>query len=87
MSITLCSIECNFGQPLAEGYPEEDAAFKADLEGWSKLVSRLDVWDYTTDFTHYVPPYPNYCALAPNVRFYASHKVRGCYRVGVAVVG
>ncbi len=82
MSITLCSIECNFGQPLAEGYPEENAAFKADLEGWSKLVSKLYVWDYTTNFTHYVLPYPNYYALAPNVKFYADHKVRGIMHQG-----
>lgn len=82
MAITLCSIECNFGQPLAEGYPEENAAFKADLEGWSKLAPKLYVWDYTTNFTHYVLPYPNYYVLAPNVKFYADHKVRGIMHQG-----
>ena len=82
MAITLCSIECNFGQPLAEGYPDENAAFKADIEGWSKIAPRLFIWDYTTNFTHYLLPYPNYYVLAPNVKFYADHKARGIMHQG-----
>jgi len=82
MAITLCSIECNFGQPLAEAYPEENAAFKADIVGWSKLAPKLYIWDYTTNFTHYILPYPNYYVLAPNVKFYADHKVRGIMHQG-----
>ncbi len=82
MAITLCSIECNFGQPLAESYPEENAAFKADIVGWSKLAPRLYIWDYTTNFTHYVLPYPNYYVLTPNVKFYADHNVRGIMHQG-----
>lgn len=74
---TLCSIECNFGQPLAEGWPRENADFKADLIGWSEVAPRLLVWDYTTNFRHYILPYPNYYVLAPNVKFLADHKVRG----------
>jgi hypothetical protein len=81
-AVTLCSIECNFAQPLAEGYPEANAAFKADIEGWAKLAPRLYIWDYTTNFTHYVLPYPNYYVLAPNVRFYAGNKVRGIMHQG-----
>ncbi|HUT59241.1 MAG TPA: DUF4838 domain-containing protein [Phycisphaerae bacterium] len=75
--ITLCSIECNFGQPLAEAWPKENAAFKADIEGWSALAPKLYIWDYTTNFTHYILPYPNWYALTPNVKFFADHKVRG----------
>jgi hypothetical protein len=82
MTITLCSIECNFGQPLAEKHPEENAAFAADIEAWSKLSPKLYIWDYTTNFTHYVLPYPNYYVLAPNVKFYADHKVRGIMHQG-----
>jgi hypothetical protein len=75
--ITLCSIECNFGQPLAEGYPKQNADFRDDLVGWSELAPKLLVWDYTTNFSHYILPYPNYYSLAANVKFFADHKVRG----------
>lgn len=74
---TLCSIECNFGQPLADGYPKENAAFKADIQAWSRVSPKLYIWDYTTNFTHYILPYPNYYVLQPNVKFFADHKVRG----------
>jgi len=82
MTIALCSIECNFGQPLAEGYPEQKAAFKADIEGWSAIAPKLLIWDYTTNFTHYIAPYPNYYVLVPNVKFFVDNKVRGIMHQG-----
>jgi hypothetical protein len=75
--MTLCSIECNFGQPLEEGYPQANADFKADIVGWAELAPKLYIWDYTTNFSHYILPYPNYYVLAPNVKFFVEHKVRG----------
>jgi hypothetical protein len=53
--VRLCSIECNFREPL--DHPS-NAAFADDIRGWSKLCQRLYVWDYTTDFAHYVQPHP-----------------------------
>ena len=82
MSITLCSIECNFGQPLSEGYPEQNAAFKADIEGWSKITNTLYIWDYTTNFSNYLLPYPNYYSLIPNIKFYVQNHVKGIMHQG-----
>ena len=45
--VRLCSIECNFREPL--DHPS-NAAFLADLTTWSKICHRLYVWDYVTDF-------------------------------------
>lgn len=80
--ITLCSIECNFAQPLAEGTPEENAAFIKDAEGWAKIAPRVFVWDYTTNFVAYLAPFPNTYSLAPNIRFYVEHSVRGLFEQG-----
>jgi hypothetical protein len=77
MSITLCSIECNFGQPLADGIPEINAEFKKDLEGWSRIADKLLMWDYTTNFKQYLMPYPNYYVLTDNIRFFVEHSVVG----------
>lgn len=82
MSVTLCSIECNFGQPLAEGYPEVNADFKQDITGWSEIAEELLIWDYTTNFKHYLLPYPNYYVLVPNVKFFVDHKVQGIMHQG-----
>ena len=77
--VRLCSIECNFREPLDD---PSNAAFAADIRGWSKLCQRLYVWDYTTDFAHYVQPHPNWFALGPNLRFFQEHNVRGVFEQG-----
>ncbi len=82
MSIALCSIECNFGQPLFAGAPEANAAFKRDIEGWSAIADHLLIWNYTTNFKHFELPYPNYYSLVPNVKFYVENHVKGIMHQG-----
>jgi hypothetical protein len=77
--VRLCSIECNFREPL--DHPS-NAAFADDIRGWSKLCQRLYIWDYTTDFAHYVQPHPNWYTLGPNLRFFQQHNVRGVFEQG-----
>lgn len=77
--VRLCSIECNFREPL--DHPS-NAAFADDIRKWSKIAPRLYVWDYTTDFRNYVHPHPNWFTLGPNVRFFHEHGVRGLFEQG-----
>ncbi|MGC8744792.1 MAG: DUF4838 domain-containing protein [Verrucomicrobiia bacterium] len=77
--IRLCSIECNFREPL---YHESNAKFAEDISGWSKICKRLYIWDYTTDFAHYVQPHPNWFILGENLRFFHKHNVRGVFEQG-----
>jgi hypothetical protein len=77
--VRLCSFECNFREPL--DHPS-NAAFLADLEAWSKICRRLYVWDYTTDFSNYVLPHPNWFTLGANVRLFQKYGVRGVFEQG-----
>ncbi len=77
--VRLCSIECSFGRPLDD---PRNKAFFDDLDGWSKIAGRLYVWDYTTNFSHYVQPHPNYGVLAPNIRLFVDRNVRGIFEQG-----
>lgn len=77
--VRLCSIECNFREPLDA---PANAKFAEDLLGWSKICRRLYIWDYTTDFAHYVQPHPNWFVLGPNLRFFHKHGVRGVFEQG-----
>jgi hypothetical protein len=77
--VRLCSIECNFREPL--DHPS-NASFADDIRGWAKICNRLYIWDYTTDFAHYVQPHPNWYTLGPNVRFFAAHHVKGLFEQG-----
>ncbi|MBM3496513.1 MAG: DUF4838 domain-containing protein, partial [Armatimonadetes bacterium] len=77
--IRLCSIECNFAAPLTDA---SNAAFARDIVDWNRICDRLYVWDYTTNFAHYVMPHPNYFSLGPNVRFFHEHGVKGVFEQG-----
>ncbi|MFW6189435.1 MAG: DUF4838 domain-containing protein [Planctomycetota bacterium] len=80
--IALSSIECDFGHPLATGRHEENVSFRRDLEGWSRIAERLYVWDYATNFGHYLMPFANLDVLVPNIRFYVEHNVTGYFCQG-----
>jgi len=77
--VRLCSIECSFSKPLAD---ERNKKFRDDIVGWSKICNRLYIWDYTTDFRHYVMPHPNLRVLGPNVKFFVDHNVKGLFEQG-----
>jgi hypothetical protein len=77
--ITLCSIECCFSHPLATCDCDANKAFRADVEGWAKITPRLWVWDYTTNFSQYLLPFPNLRVLGPNIRYYVAHNVKGIF--------
>lgn len=77
--VRLCSIECNFAAPLEN---KSNSAFADDIRDWSRLSNRLYVWDYTTNFAHYILPHPNWFVLGPNVRFFHRHGVKGLFEQG-----
>jgi hypothetical protein len=77
--VMLCSIECCFSHPLATCDCEANKAFRADVEAWAKIAPRLWVWDYTTDFSQYLLPYPNKRVLGANIRYFAAHNVKGIF--------
>lgn len=77
--VRLCSIECSFSRPLDD---PRNKAFYDDLDGWSKIAGRLYIWDYTTNFSHYVQPHPNYGVLAPNIRLFVARSVLGVFEQG-----
>jgi hypothetical protein len=75
--VRLCSIECCFSHPLETCDSKASRAFRADLAAWSQVAPRLWVWDYATDFKHYLLPFPNQRVRGPNIRFYAAQHVTG----------
>ena len=77
--VRLCSIECSFSKSLAD---ERNKKFRDDIVGWSKICNRLYIWDYTTNFRHYILPHPNLRVLGPNVKFFVDHSVKGIFEQG-----
>jgi len=77
--VRLCSIECDFAHPLTA---PSNQKFADDIRGWSQICQRVYIWDYTTNFSHYIQPHPNLRVLGPNIRFFVEHGVRGIFEQG-----
>jgi hypothetical protein len=77
--VRLCSIECNFREPLDD---PSNKSFADDIRGWSQMANRLYIWDYVTDFGHYCQPQPNWFVLGPNLRYFQTNHVRGVFEEG-----
>ncbi len=67
--ITLCSIECDRSGPIEEKCKD----FADDLQGWGKLTDNIRIWDYTTQFTNFLAPFPNIHTLKPNIELFKSN--------------
>jgi hypothetical protein len=80
--IRLANIECCFAHPLASGCQEANKKFVADLQAWAKACNRLWIWDYTTDYAHYLLPLPNKRLLDDNIRLFAANHVAGVFEQG-----
>ena len=77
--VRLCSMQASFSKPLNH---DRNKAFRVDLIAWSKITDRLYVWDYTTNFGHYISPHPNLHVLGPNIRFMVKNGVKGIFEQG-----
>jgi hypothetical protein len=77
--VRLCSIECCFSHPLATCDSEANRRFREDAAAWAKVAGRLWVWDYVTDFRHYLLPFPNQRVRNDNIRFFVRHNVKGIF--------
>ncbi|HUT88187.1 MAG TPA: DUF4838 domain-containing protein [Thermoguttaceae bacterium] len=77
--VRLCSIECCFSHPLATCDGDANQKFRDDVRRWAKVSNRLWVWDYVTDFRHYLLPFPNQRVRNDNIRFFVANNVRGIF--------
>jgi hypothetical protein len=78
----LCSIECDFARPLDQSDDPQNQKFVQDIQGWSALTEQLFIWDYVTNFSHYVGPHPNFGALQGNIQFFRDNHVIGIMEQG-----
>lgn len=80
--IMTCSIECCFSHPLESTSCKTNREFQEDLRGWAAICRRIYMWDYTTNYSHFVGLFPNFGVLSPNIRFFKENNVKGIYEEG-----
>lgn len=77
--------------PSCDSHPIDtcpvDADYKRRAEAWSEISDHLYIWHYIVDFTHYYNPFPNFTAMASDMRFYRDIGVEGIYLQGMGASG
>ena len=58
------------------------AVFRNDVKQWGALTGNLFVWDYITQFTAYLAPFPNLLTLQPNMQYYKENGIKGVFAQG-----
>lgn len=61
---------------------DDHKVFITRLQEWSKISDRITIWDYFTDFNHYLLPFPNFESLKNDVKFYAENNCIGLFAQG-----
>lgn len=94
--VRLCSIECCFSHPFETCNDENRmirrpdgtlSLFIKDLEDWGKICNRMYIWDYTTCFSHYPKPHPNWNVLQPNIKAMVRNNVKGVFEQANGAAG
>ncbi len=80
--VRLCSIECSFSTPLNSGECSANTEFAEDLKEWSKICKNLYMFDYTTNYSHFLSPFGNFDVLQENIKFFRDNNVTGVYEEG-----
>ena len=70
--ITLCSIKCDRSAPIEDKCTD----FADDLKGWKEIAQNIRIWDYTTQFTNFLAPFPNIHTLQPNIKFFRDNHAK-----------
>lgn len=70
--ITLCSIECDRSASIGEKCNE----FANDLIAWGEKTNNIRIWDYTTQFTNFLAPFPNIHTLQPNIQLFRDNNAK-----------
>lgn len=78
--VRLCSIECCMLHNYDEC--EQNRAFLNDLKEWGAIAPHLYIWDYTTAFTQYSLPVPNFKTAKPHIRDFVENKAIGMMEEG-----
>ncbi|WP_269523697.1 DUF4838 domain-containing protein [Coraliomargarita parva] len=78
--VQLCSIEASFAQPLLTG--EQNRSFSGNLNKWLAITPRLFIWDYLTNFSKSLVPFPNYRVMGTNIHDFSNASVVGMFCQG-----
>lgn len=78
--IRLCNIVGCGSHPLETC--EQNERFRQSMAGWAPKTPKMHVWDYVTDFSHYLLPYPNLIGVQADIPWMLKNGVDGLFEQG-----
>ncbi len=82
--VRLSTIYCHFNHPITKSNCSACSNFCTAIQEWSAICDNIYIWDYTTNYSHYLATFPNFHVLRENMKFFAEHNVKGVYEQGNA---
>ncbi len=79
VQIQLCSIECCVMHPIDDPKCEKNTQFCQDMAEWGKLTDQIFIWNYNTNFSNYLLPFPNLRVIEPNIRYFVDKGAKGIF--------
>ncbi len=80
VTIRMCHYDYCSAHPLTGC--ESHNLFIERLEAWHKITNRITIWDYFTNYSRYLMPYPNFERMKNDVRYYADFGCTGLFAQG-----
>jgi len=78
--VMLSTINAERQQPLENNATA--TKFRTNLTGWQKITDNIYIWDYTTQFTNYLAPFPDYINIQANIEYFKRSNVKGVFFQG-----
>ncbi len=83
VNIRLCHMTDLYG---CDAHPVEDCShnrrFADDVRGWHEIADHIYIWDYKTNFQHYLMPKPSFFATQKDLQFFRRMGVDGIMNQG-----
>jgi Domain of unknown function (DUF4838)/Glycosyl hydrolases family 2, sugar binding domain len=83
VQIQLCSIECCMMHPIDDPNCPLNVEFCQDMADWGALSKNVSIWNYNTNFRHYLLPCPNLRVIEPNIRYFVDNNAIGVFMQAV----
>lgn len=82
VAIMLCTIECEYLNPIGPESEGANGEFFDDLLAWSKLTDKLHVYTYAPNYHAWMEPHPNFHTIVPNLRAFCENGAEGVFVQG-----
>lgn len=80
--VEVAPVGLDFAHSIATGEYEANRKWAGQIEGWSRMSSKMLVWFYSGNRGHYLMPNPDLDGLVANLKFLADHKAKGIFLQG-----